>query len=233
METIHVQFDELTEPMAPVYISSGPKPILLMPRQISSGLVSNLVPTTPYVPPTNKDLEILFQSMFYEYLEPPNVERPVPPAPTVQVQVVSVGTPSSTIIDQDAPFTSHSPSSSEVQPPILHQEPSSEESSSEDVSLAESNQVIQPHDHLGKWSKDHPMDNIIGNHSRSHIDIRRHFIREQVKNGVVELYFVTTNYQRADIFTMHYQESGLNFYSAAWNEVYVFGNSQMSSRRKG
>ncbi|GKC46328.1 hypothetical protein Tco_1064050 [Tanacetum coccineum] len=39
-------------------------------------------------------------------------------------------------------------------------------------------------------------------HSRSkHIDIRYHFIREQVKNGVVELYFVTTDYQLADIFT--------------------------------
>nr|GEY50851.1 retrovirus-related Pol polyprotein from transposon TNT 1-94 [Tanacetum cinerariifolium] len=39
-------------------------------------------------------------------------------------------------------------------------------------------------------------------HSRSkHIDIRHHFIREQVEKGVVELYFVTTNYQLADIFT--------------------------------
>nr|GFC22746.1 retrotransposon protein, putative, unclassified [Tanacetum cinerariifolium] len=34
-----------------------------------------------------------------------------------------------------------------------------------------------------------------------HIDIRHHFIREQVENGVVELYFVTTDYQLADIFT--------------------------------
>ncbi|GJU57056.1 hypothetical protein Tco_1234822 [Tanacetum coccineum] len=39
-------------------------------------------------------------------------------------------------------------------------------------------------------------------HSRSmHIDIRHHFIKEQVENGVVELYFVTTDYQLADIFT--------------------------------
>ncbi|GKD36254.1 retrovirus-related pol polyprotein from transposon TNT 1-94 [Tanacetum coccineum] len=30
METIHLQFDELTEPMAPVHISIGPEPILLM-----------------------------------------------------------------------------------------------------------------------------------------------------------------------------------------------------------
>ncbi|GKF56507.1 hypothetical protein Tco_0166847 [Tanacetum coccineum] len=39
-------------------------------------------------------------------------------------------------------------------------------------------------------------------HSRSkHIDIRHHFIREQVENKVVELYFVETNYQLADILT--------------------------------
>ncbi|GKD72646.1 copia protein [Tanacetum coccineum] len=39
-------------------------------------------------------------------------------------------------------------------------------------------------------------------HSRSkHIDIRFHFIKEQVENGVVELYFVNMEYQLADIFT--------------------------------
>ncbi|GJR39116.1 hypothetical protein Tco_1214800 [Tanacetum coccineum] len=39
-------------------------------------------------------------------------------------------------------------------------------------------------------------------HSRSkHIDIQHHFIREQVEKGVVELYFVTTDYQLVDIFT--------------------------------
>nr|GEW97549.1 hypothetical protein [Tanacetum cinerariifolium] len=39
-------------------------------------------------------------------------------------------------------------------------------------------------------------------HSRSkHIDIRFHFIKEQVENGVVKLYFVNTKYQLADIFT--------------------------------
>ncbi|GKF53308.1 hypothetical protein Tco_0160218 [Tanacetum coccineum] len=39
-------------------------------------------------------------------------------------------------------------------------------------------------------------------HSRSkHIDIRHHFIREQVENRVVELYFMETNYQLADILT--------------------------------
>ncbi|GJW39481.1 hypothetical protein Tco_0065326 [Tanacetum coccineum] len=39
-------------------------------------------------------------------------------------------------------------------------------------------------------------------HSRSkHIDIRHHFIRDQVEKGIVELYFVTTDYQLTDIFT--------------------------------
>ncbi|GKC36492.1 hypothetical protein Tco_1048876 [Tanacetum coccineum] len=39
-------------------------------------------------------------------------------------------------------------------------------------------------------------------HSRSkHIDIRFHFIKEQVENRVVELYFVNTEYQLAYIFT--------------------------------
>nr|GEW02766.1 retrotransposon protein, putative, unclassified [Tanacetum cinerariifolium] len=34
-----------------------------------------------------------------------------------------------------------------------------------------------------------------------HIDIRYHFIKEQVENGVIELYFVNTKYQLADLFT--------------------------------
>ncbi|GJV78739.1 hypothetical protein Tco_1514609 [Tanacetum coccineum] len=39
-------------------------------------------------------------------------------------------------------------------------------------------------------------------HVRSkHIDIRYYFIKEQVENEVVELYFVRTDYQLADNFT--------------------------------
>nr|GEU28595.1 retrovirus-related Pol polyprotein from transposon TNT 1-94 [Tanacetum cinerariifolium] len=34
-----------------------------------------------------------------------------------------------------------------------------------------------------------------------HIDIRYHFIKDQVKNGVIELYFVNTEYQLPDLFT--------------------------------
>ncbi|GKC82058.1 retrotransposon protein, putative, ty1-copia subclass [Tanacetum coccineum] len=39
-------------------------------------------------------------------------------------------------------------------------------------------------------------------HSRvKHIDVHYHFIKKQVENGIVELYFVRTEYQLADIFT--------------------------------
>ncbi|GJZ88826.1 hypothetical protein Tco_0660608 [Tanacetum coccineum] len=39
-------------------------------------------------------------------------------------------------------------------------------------------------------------------HSRSkHFDVRYHFIKEQVKNDMVELYFIRTEYQLAYIFT--------------------------------
>ncbi|GJU80241.1 retrovirus-related pol polyprotein from transposon TNT 1-94 [Tanacetum coccineum] len=173
---------------------TGPAPTFLTPRRISSGLVPNPVPAAPYVTPTNKELDILFQPMFDEYLEPTRVERQVSPAPAVSVSVTSAGTPSSTTIDQDAPSPSHSSSSSSLQSPSLHQDiaaestlmednpfppvdndpfvnvfapkPSSEASLSRDLSSAESPYVTQTLHHLGKCSKDHPLDNIIDNLSR-------------------------------------------------------------------
>ncbi|GJS37938.1 integrase, catalytic region, zinc finger, CCHC-type containing protein [Tanacetum coccineum] len=178
METIHVQFDELTKHMAPVQLITGPAPTFLTTGQIISGLVTNLFPAAPYVPPTNKELEILFQPMFDEYMEPPRVERPVSHAPAVSVPVNSAGTPSSTTIDQDTPSPSHSPSSLALQSRSLHQdvavkstlmeenpfapvdnhpfinvfapEPSSEASSSGDLSSAESPCVSQTLHYLGK-----------------------------------------------------------------------------------
>nr|GEZ43878.1 hypothetical protein [Tanacetum cinerariifolium] len=67
-----------------------PAPTFLTPGQIRSGLVPNPVPVSLYVPQTNKDIEILFQLMFDEYLEPPRVERLVSPAITVPVPVNTV-----------------------------------------------------------------------------------------------------------------------------------------------
>ncbi|GJU32036.1 retrovirus-related pol polyprotein from transposon TNT 1-94 [Tanacetum coccineum] len=106
---------------APSKKGTGPAPSFLMHGQTSSGFIPNPVPAAPYVPPTNKELEILFQPIFDEYLEPTRVERPVFPALAVSVSVTSAGTPSSTTIDQDAPSPSHSPSYSALQSPSLHQ----------------------------------------------------------------------------------------------------------------
>ncbi|GKA04713.1 retrovirus-related pol polyprotein from transposon TNT 1-94 [Tanacetum coccineum] len=179
---------------APSRKGTGPAPMFFTPGQISSGLVPNPVPVALYVPPTNKELEILFHPMFDEYLEPTRIERPVSPALAVSVLVTSAGTPSSTTIDQDAPSLSHSPSSSALQSPSLHQgvadestlmennpfapvdndpfinvfalEPSFKASSSGDLSSSKSPYVTQTLHQLRKWSKDHPLNNIIGNPSR-------------------------------------------------------------------
>ncbi|GJU94792.1 hypothetical protein Tco_1319548 [Tanacetum coccineum] len=50
-------------------------------------------------------------------------------------------------------------------------------------------------------------------HSRSkYIDIIFQFIKEQVENGVVELYFVNTEYQLADIFTKDLGRERIEFH---------------------
>ncbi|GKB62522.1 copia protein, partial [Tanacetum coccineum] len=49
-------------------------------------------------------------------------------------------------------------------------------------------------------------------HSRAkHIDVRYHFIKEKVENGIVELYFVRTEYQLAEIFTKPSPRERFNF----------------------
>ncbi|KAJ9544332.1 hypothetical protein OSB04_024039 [Centaurea solstitialis] len=49
-------------------------------------------------------------------------------------------------------------------------------------------------------------------HTRTkHIDIRYHFIKDHVERGTIELYFVKTEYQLADLFTKPLDEKRLNF----------------------
>ncbi|GKF02417.1 hypothetical protein Tco_0029340 [Tanacetum coccineum] len=49
-------------------------------------------------------------------------------------------------------------------------------------------------------------------HSRAkHINVRYHFIKEKVENGIMELYFVQTEYQLADIFTKPLPKERFNF----------------------
>ncbi|GJT45734.1 retrovirus-related pol polyprotein from transposon TNT 1-94 [Tanacetum coccineum] len=45
-----------------------------------------------------------------------------------------------------------------------------------------------------------------------HINIRYHFIKDLVENGIVELYFVRTKYQLADIFTKPLPRERFNFF---------------------
>ncbi|GKD72168.1 integrase, catalytic region, zinc finger, CCHC-type containing protein [Tanacetum coccineum] len=120
METIHVTFDELTEQTAPVHSSSGPAPNLLTPGPISSGLVPNYAHAIPYVPPTNKDLELLFQPMFDEYFKTPTGDHPMPLVPIASTQAIQTGPSVSISFDHDAPSGSHSPSSSAHQSSLVH-----------------------------------------------------------------------------------------------------------------
>ncbi|KAJ9551744.1 hypothetical protein OSB04_015789 [Centaurea solstitialis] len=49
-------------------------------------------------------------------------------------------------------------------------------------------------------------------HTRTkHIDIRYHFIKDHVERGTIELYFVKTEYQLADLFTKPLDEKWFNF----------------------
>nr|GEY95127.1 retrovirus-related Pol polyprotein from transposon TNT 1-94 [Tanacetum cinerariifolium] len=121
------------------------EPVLheMTPATISSGLMPNPSLLTPFVPPLRTDWNILFQPLFDELLTPPpSVDLPaskviapianvVPPKPAA-----STGSPSSTIVDQDAPVP-------DVIPTVVHTAaPNSE--------------------HVTKWTMDHPLDNIIG-----------------------------------------------------------------------
>ncbi|GJT94938.1 retrovirus-related pol polyprotein from transposon TNT 1-94 [Tanacetum coccineum] len=168
IETIHVDFDELTA-MASEHSSSGPALHDMTPVTISSGLMPNPPPSTPFVPPSRSDWDLLFQPMFDESLNPLT----------------------STRIDQDAPSPSNSHTTQETQTPIISHnveednhdievahmgndsyfgipipEVAFDQSSSSDVI-----HTIVPPDHQvskhnSKWTKDHPLENIIGDLDR-------------------------------------------------------------------
>ncbi|GKC95264.1 retrovirus-related pol polyprotein from transposon TNT 1-94 [Tanacetum coccineum] len=181
IEIIHGDFDELTT-KASEQFSSGPGPQLLTPRTISSGLVPNPPSPTPYVPPTKNDWEIMFQPMFDEYFNPPPSVASLVPAVVALKPVDSTGSPSSTPVDQDAPF----PIAHLDNDPffgVLIPEPNSKESSSRDIIPTNVHSVNQPPEHLRKWTKDHPLDNVIGSPSRPVST------RHQLQNKAMFCYF--------------------------------------------
>ncbi|GJW25404.1 retrovirus-related pol polyprotein from transposon TNT 1-94 [Tanacetum coccineum] len=76
-----IDFDELTV-MASEQSSSGPALHDMTPATISSGLVPNPPPSTPFVPPSRTVWDILFQPLFDELLTPPpSFDLPAPQLP--------------------------------------------------------------------------------------------------------------------------------------------------------
>ncbi|GJV87271.1 retrovirus-related pol polyprotein from transposon TNT 1-94 [Tanacetum coccineum] len=166
----------------------------MTPATISSGLVPNPPPSTPFVPPSRSDWDLLFQPLFDELLTPPpSVDHPAPEviAPIADVvapePAASTGSPSSTTVDQDAPSPSNSQTTPETQSPIIPNdveedyhdievahmgndpyfgipipEIHSDQSSSTDISHTIVHPDHQISKHNSKWTKDHPLENIIG-----------------------------------------------------------------------
>ncbi|GJT79192.1 retrovirus-related pol polyprotein from transposon TNT 1-94 [Tanacetum coccineum] len=187
IETIHVDFDELTA-MASEHSSSGPALHEMTPVSISSGLVPNPPSSTPFVPPSRSDWDLLFQPMFDESptvdLHAPEVIAPIPEAVAPE-HAVSTGSPSSTTVDQDAPSPSNSHTTQGTQTPIISHDV---EEDNHDIEVAhmgndpyfgipipevpsdQSSDIIhtivhpdhQVSEHTSKWTKDHPLENIIG-----------------------------------------------------------------------
>ncbi|GJV61347.1 retrovirus-related pol polyprotein from transposon TNT 1-94 [Tanacetum coccineum] len=135
--------------------------------------------------PQQNSTDTLLQPLFDEYFRPsPCVDHPDPKV-AAPVSAISTGSPSSTLVDQDAPSpsTSQTPqaSPSYVIPlgaeeadhdiEVAHMdnnllfgipipEPSFEESSSQVIILNNVYLVNQPPEHINKWTKDHPIDNV-------------------------------------------------------------------------
>nr|GEY46273.1 hypothetical protein [Tanacetum cinerariifolium] len=150
-----------------------PGPQLLALRTLSSRLVPNPPLPTPYVPPTKKDWDMLFQPMFDEYFNtPPSVASPVF-AVAALVPIDLTGLPSSTLVDQDTPSPSTSQTTQALQSPVsslnvleefhdievanqnndpffgvLIQEPTFKESSLRDVIPTNVHSANQPPEHL-------------------------------------------------------------------------------------
>ncbi|GKB84950.1 hypothetical protein Tco_0957222 [Tanacetum coccineum] len=121
--------------------------------------------------------------MFDEYFNPLLiVVSPVQEVAAPRDEVLT-DFPVSTSIDQDAPSTSIPSSQEHVQPPIIsqgfeespktptfHDDPLNESPNEDSTSQGSSSNVRQIHtsfEHLGRWTKDHPIANVIGDPSRS------------------------------------------------------------------
>nr|GFB01407.1 retrovirus-related Pol polyprotein from transposon TNT 1-94 [Tanacetum cinerariifolium] len=108
--------------------SSGPVLNEMTPGIISSGLVRTSSPSKSYVPPSRNDWDLLLQPMFDELLNPlPSVVNQATAviAPIAEVihpiNTDSTGSPSSIIVDQDAPSPSKTHTTTEIQSSVIPQ----------------------------------------------------------------------------------------------------------------
>nr|GEX96605.1 integrase, catalytic region, zinc finger, CCHC-type, peptidase aspartic, catalytic [Tanacetum cinerariifolium] len=107
-------------------VDIGPALHEMTPATISSGLVPKPTSSTPFVPPLRNDWDLLFQPLFDELLTPPLSFDP--PAPKVNAPIAkviapgpaeSIGSPSSTTVDEDAPSPIKSQTKVKTQPPVI------------------------------------------------------------------------------------------------------------------
>ncbi|GJX68110.1 retrovirus-related pol polyprotein from transposon TNT 1-94 [Tanacetum coccineum] len=115
METMNIQFDELTQ-MASEQLSSGPELHGLTSGHISSGLVLNQAALRSAKPPTKNDWDLLFQPMFDEYFKPLSVVST--PISTATLLSSDTARASSSSIDKDVPSPSTSPNIDATNSPI-------------------------------------------------------------------------------------------------------------------
>nr|GEU53692.1 hypothetical protein [Tanacetum cinerariifolium] len=140
----------------------------MTPATISSRLVPNPFPSPLYVPPSRTDWDILFKPLFDDLLTPPpSVDLPAPKviAPTAEVvapePVASTCSPSSTTVDQDAP--SNSQTSPETQSLVISNDVKEE---NQDLDVAHMNNDPFFGISIPENTKDHPLDNIVGEFER-------------------------------------------------------------------
>nr|GFA41130.1 hypothetical protein [Tanacetum cinerariifolium] len=112
----------------------------MTPATISSRLVPKSTSSTPFVPPLRNDWDLLFQSLFDKLLTPPPSIDPSAPAVIAPIAEVialkpakSIGSPSSTTVDQDAPSPSKSQTTSKTQSPVI---PNDVEEDNHDIEVA-------------------------------------------------------------------------------------------------
>ncbi|GJR10764.1 hypothetical protein Tco_0793416 [Tanacetum coccineum] len=169
----------------------------MTPVTSSTRLSSNPVSQLPCLPPKRDDWDRLYQLMFDEYFNPsPIAVSTVQEALTLRA-VVLADSLVSISIDQDASSTSipstqekeHSPNISqgfEESPKTLtfHNDPLHEDLTSQGSS-SNVRQTHTPFEHLGRWTKDHHIANVIGNPSRSVST------RKQLQTNAMWCYFDT------------------------------------------